>query len=206
LSRPMRRIKPRATCMHDCFPCICASFPRYLFEYLLDFLPSPAAGAGAHILAGGLSSVRRHQNNVLARNRVPPTRVAADRAQSREFVRGAQFGHWHPGHWWWKSRHFVSSGGSGRTRPAQSIRSAGRAVLEVRAGYQSPDRADARHHRARKGSAVPVATTVRARCFDEARPEYLRQLARKCAAAAEAAADPPSPKGNSSVRRVPATA
>src|SRR6202163_2825515 len=89
----MRRIKPRATCMHDCFPCICASSPRYLFEYLLDFLPSPAAGAGAHILAGGLSSVRRHQSNVPARNRVPPTRVAADRAQSREFVRGAQFGY-----------------------------------------------------------------------------------------------------------------
>src|ERR1700730_6910384 len=59
-----------------------------LFEYLLDFLPSPAVGAGAHILAGGLSSVRRHQSNVPARNRVPPTRVAADRPESRIRARG----------------------------------------------------------------------------------------------------------------------
>ena len=46
---------------------------------------------------------------------------------------------------------------------------------------------------------VPIIAPV---ALMSARPEYLRQLARKCAAAA----DPPSPKGNSSVRRVPATA
>jgi hypothetical protein len=44
------------------------------------------------VLSAGTRATFRHGTAF------PPTRVAADRAQSREFVRGAQFGHWHPGH------------------------------------------------------------------------------------------------------------
>jgi hypothetical protein len=120
----------------DCFSCICASSPRYLLEYLLDFLLSPkkrsshtakfrhlspaardgvapccwqspapwglkcapAIPAELPLRRGGTHPCKTAQFCPPALEQRPgtepcsPTRVAADRVQSREFVLGLSSG------------------------------------------------------------------------------------------------------------------